>query len=132
MELSCGWGAAGREEERAVGERVRAGGRAAPAGCLIRSWSSRPSGGGSRRSTSWRSSRRLMRARGPGEVGELLRREGLYTSHLTSGESSAGTGRWRGSAGRGGVSRLIGATRRSRSCRGGPSGPRPSWRRRGR
>ena len=29
----------------------------------------------------------------PGEIGELLRREGLYTSHLTTGASSAGMGR---------------------------------------
>ena len=29
----------------------------------------------------------------PGEIGELLRREGLYTSHLTYWRSSAGMGR---------------------------------------
>ena len=47
-----------------------------------RSWASGPCGGGIRRSTSCGSCRRRTRA-APGEVGALLRREGLYTSHLT-------------------------------------------------
>jgi hypothetical protein len=45
------------------------------------SWSSGPNAGSSRRST-----RILDKADActkPGEIGELLRREGLYTSHLT-------------------------------------------------
>jgi len=51
--------------------------------CRIRSWPSRPSAGRSPRSTSWRSLARADACSAPGEVGELLRREGLYTSHLT-------------------------------------------------
>jgi transposase len=49
---------------------------------LTRSWSSRPSAG----FTAEYKVRILAEAdacTGPGEVGELLRREGLYTSHLT-------------------------------------------------
>jgi transposase len=79
-----GAAAAGREDQRAVGELgFVAGGRAAPAGVpdpeLVE-----------------RAKRRTFTARykleilakadactAPGEVGELLRREGLYTSHLT-------------------------------------------------
>ena len=76
--------AAGREDQRAVGELgFVAGGRAAPAGVpdpeLVE-----------------RAKRRTFTAKykleilakvdactAPGEIGELLRREGLYTSHLT-------------------------------------------------
>ena len=76
--------AAGREDQRAVGELgFAAGGRAAPAGVpdpeLVE-----------------RAKRRTFTAKykleilakadacmAPGEIGELLRREGLYTSHLT-------------------------------------------------
>ena len=52
-------------------------------GSAIRSWSSRPSADRSRPKYK---ARILAEADGrtrPGEVGELLRREGLYTSHLT-------------------------------------------------
>ena len=77
--------AAGREDQRAVGELgFGAGGRAAPTGVpgpeLVE-----------------RAKRRTFTAKykleilekaeactGPGEIGELLRREGLYTSHLTA------------------------------------------------
>jgi transposase len=76
--------AAGRETERAGGERsAAAGGRAAPAGVpdpeLVEQ--------AKRRSfTAEYKARILAEADActrPGEVGELLRREGLYTSHLT-------------------------------------------------
>ena len=68
----------------------------------------------------------------PGEIGELLRREGLYTSHLTYWRKQRRDGALKELGGRGGVSRAIGATRRSPSCPSGPSVRRPSWRRRGR
>lgn len=76
--------AAGHEDQRAVGELgFGAGGRAAPAGVpdpeLIEQ--------AKRRSfTAEYKARILAEADActkPGEVGELLRREGLYTSHLT-------------------------------------------------
>ena len=77
-------GAARREAERAVGERrFVAGGRAAPAGVpdpeLVEQAQRR-------RFTAEYKLRILQQADAcsrPGEVGELLRREGLYTSHLT-------------------------------------------------
>jgi transposase len=77
-------GAAGREAERAGGERsAAAGGRVAPAGVpdpeLVEQ--------AKRRSfTAEYKARILAEAEActqPGEIGELLRREGLYTSHLT-------------------------------------------------
>ena len=49
----------------------------------------------------------------PGEVGELLRREGLYTSHLTYWRKQRKTARFGSSASRAGASRLTSATRRS-------------------
>ncbi len=76
--------AAGREDQRAVGELgFVAGGRAAPSGVpdpeLVEQ--------AKRRSfTAKYKLEMLARADActkPGEVGELLRREGLYTSHLT-------------------------------------------------
>lgn len=51
----------------------------------------------------------------PGEIGELLRREGLYTSHLTYWRKQRKEGALRSSAGRAGASRSTGATRRSAS-----------------
>jgi transposase len=77
-------GAAGREAQRAVGERsFGAGGRAAPAGVpdpeLVEQ-------ARRRRFTAEYKLRILQEADActrPGEIGELLRREGLYTSHLT-------------------------------------------------
>ncbi len=48
-----------------------------------RSWSSRPSAARSRRSTKARILAEADACTQPGEIGELLRREGLYTSHLT-------------------------------------------------
>ncbi len=76
--------AAGREERRAVGEpRFGAGGRAARAGVpdpeLVEQAKRRTF-------TAEYKARILAEADActrPGEVGELLRREGLYTSHLT-------------------------------------------------
>jgi transposase len=77
-------GAAGREAQRAVGERsFVAGGRAASAGVpdpeLVEQAKRR-------RFTAEYKLRILREAEAcsrPGEVGVLLRREGLYTSHLT-------------------------------------------------
>jgi transposase-like protein len=77
-------GAAGREAQRAGGERsFVAGGRAAPAGVpdpeLVEQAKRR-------RFTAGYKLRILHEAEAcsrPGEVGALLRREGLYTSHLT-------------------------------------------------
>ena len=70
---------ASRRRARVWGWRARRRGRGSP----IRSWSSRPSADRSLASTRRGSSPRRTRATRPGEVGELLRREGLYTSHLT-------------------------------------------------
>jgi transposase len=76
--------AAGHEDQRAVGELgFGAGGRAAPEGVpdpeLVEQAKRR-------KFTAEYKARVLAEADGcsrPGEVGELLRREGLYTSHLT-------------------------------------------------
>jgi transposase len=77
-------GAAGREAERAGGERsAAAGGRVAPAGVpdpeLVEQ--------AKRRSFTAEYKARILAevdaCTQPGEIGELLRREGLYTSHLT-------------------------------------------------
>ena len=77
--------AAGREDQRAVGELgFGAGGRAAPAGVvpdpeLVER--------AKRRSFTARYKLEILAkadaCTAPGEIGELLRREGLYTSHLT-------------------------------------------------
>jgi transposase len=83
LEMSSN-GAGGREVERAVGERSgAAAGRAAPAGVPDPELVERPS---RRRFTAEYKLRVLREADAcsrPGEVGALLRREGLYTSHLT-------------------------------------------------
>jgi transposase-like protein len=77
-------GAAGREDQRAVGELgFAAGGRAAAEGVpdpeLVEQ--------AKRRTFSAEYKLRVLQeadaSTKPGEVGELLRREGLYTSHLT-------------------------------------------------
>ena len=66
----------------------------------------------------------------PGEVGELLRREGLYTSHLTYWRKQRSDGALqRARPVRAGASRPTGATPRSPSCAVAPSAPRPSSRR---
>ncbi len=76
--------AASREDQRAVGELVfGAGGRAAPAGVpdpeLVEQ--------AKRRSFTAKYKLEILAkadaCSAPGEIGELLRREGLYTSHLT-------------------------------------------------
>src|SRR5438128_12278314 len=77
-------GAGGRGAERAVGERSgAAAGRAAPAGVADPELVERPA----RRRFSAEYKLRVLgeveACRRPGEVGALLRREGLYTSHLT-------------------------------------------------
>jgi transposase len=82
--------AAGLETERAVGERrFVAGGRAAPAGVPVPEQVPDPElveQAKRRTFTAEYKARILAEADActrPGEVGELLRREGLYTSHLT-------------------------------------------------
>jgi transposase len=77
-------GAGGREAERALGERSEAAaGRAAPAGVPNPELVERPK----RRRYSVEYKLRVLREADactrPGEIGALLRREGLYTSHLT-------------------------------------------------
>ena len=76
--------AAGREDQRAVGELgFVAGGRAAPAGVPDPELVEQPK---RRRFTAEYKLEILAEAEAcaaPGEIGELLRREGLYTSHLT-------------------------------------------------
>jgi hypothetical protein len=76
--------AAGREDQRAVGELgFVAGGRAAPAGVpdpeLVEQ--------AKRRTFTAKYKLEILAkadaCAAPGEIGELLRREGLYTSHLT-------------------------------------------------
>ena len=83
LEMSSN-GAGGRGAERAAGERSgAAAGRAAPAGVPDPELVERPS---RRRFTAEYKLRILREADAcsrPGEVGALLRREGLYTSHLT-------------------------------------------------
>jgi transposase-like protein len=76
--------AAGREDERAVGELgFVAGGRAAPAGVPDPELVAQAK----RRSFTAEYKARILAEADActrsGEVGELLRREGLYTSHLT-------------------------------------------------
>ena len=80
LELEKRSGAAGRFAERAVGERSEAaGGRAAPDPELV----DRPL----RRRFSAEYKLRILReaeaCTEPGEIGALVRREGLYTSHLS-------------------------------------------------
>jgi transposase len=81
---AVGAGAAGREDQRDVGERgFVAGGRAAPAGV--------PDPELVEQAKRWTFTAKykleiLEKADActePGQIGELLRREGLYTSHLT-------------------------------------------------
>ena len=77
-------GAVGREAERAAGDRSEpADGRAAPAGVADPELVERPA----RRRFAAEYKLRVLREADacsrPGEVGALLRREGLYTSHLT-------------------------------------------------
>jgi transposase len=76
--------AAGREDQRAVGELgFGAGGRAAPAGVPDSELVEQAK---RRKFTAKYKLEILEKADActePGEIGELLRREGLYTSHLT-------------------------------------------------
>jgi transposase len=77
-------GAAGREAERAVGERGEAaGGRATPAGLPDPELVERPR----RRRFSAEYKLRILReaeaCTQPGEIGALVRREGIYTAHLS-------------------------------------------------
>ena len=52
-------------------------------GCLTPSWSSRPSAGTFTAKYKLEILAKADACTQPGEIGELLRREGLYTSHLT-------------------------------------------------
>ena len=77
--------AAGREDQRAVGELgFVAGGRAAPEGVPDPELVERAK----RRTFSAKYKLEILEkaeaCTRPGEIGELLRREGLYTSHLTA------------------------------------------------
>jgi transposase len=77
--------AAGREDQRAVGELgFVAGGRAAPAGVADPELAERAK----RRTFTAKYKLEILEqaeaCTRPGEIGELLRREGLYTSHLTA------------------------------------------------
>jgi transposase-like protein len=79
-----GGATAGREDQRAVGELgFVAGGRAAPAGVPDPELVERAK----RRSFTAKDKLEILAkadaCSAPGEIGELLRREGLYTSHLT-------------------------------------------------
>jgi transposase len=85
LETSTDGSAAGRVEQRAVGERSEAaGGRVAPVGVpdpeLVEQ--------AKRRSFTAEYKAKLLAEADactrPGEVGELLRREGLYSSHLAT------------------------------------------------
>jgi transposase len=81
---AAGGAAAGREDQRAVGELgFGAGGRAVPAGVPDPELVERAK----RRSFSAKYKLEILAkadaCTAPGEIGELLRREGLYTSHLT-------------------------------------------------
>lgn len=86
-------GAVGRFVERAVDERGEAAdGRAAPAGVSDPELVERPL----RRRFSAEYKLRILReaeaCTRPGEVGALLRREGLYTSHLSAWRKQRGAG----------------------------------------
>ena len=122
-------GAAGREDQRAVGERD-GGPAGAPRrrGSLIPSWSSgqAPEVHGEVQAGDLREADACTR---PGEIGELLRREGLYTSHLTY---------WRKQREAGALKELgqprgrkpVDREAEIATCAGAPSAPRPSSRRR--
>ena len=78
-------GAAGREAQRAEGERSEAaGGRAGPEAVPDPELTERPK----RRSFSAEYKLKVLKeadaCRKPGELGALLRREGLYSSHISS------------------------------------------------
>ena len=108
--------AAGREDQRGVAELgFVAGGRAAPErGCLTPSWSSRPSAARSPRTTRREILAEADACTQPGEVGELLRREGLYTSHLTYWRKQRKDGALKELGVHAAASRSTRATRRSR------------------
>ena len=108
--------AAGREARRDVGELgFVAGGRAAPAGVpdpeLVEQ-AKRPSFTAKYKLEILAKAEACTR---PGEVGELLRREGLYTSHLTYWRKQVRDGALKELGKPRGASRPIGATSRSPS-----------------
>jgi transposase len=85
--------AAGRVDQRAVGELgFGAGGRAAPAGVPDPELAGRAK----RRSFTAKYKLEILEkaeaCTRPGEIGELLRREGLYTSHLAAWRKQRKTG----------------------------------------
>ncbi len=63
----------------------------------------------------------------PGEVGALLRREGLYTSHLTYWREQRDAGALVALGARGGASPPTGVTRSSPRCVAARSARRRSW-----
>ena len=69
----------------------------------------------------------LDRATEPGAKGAILRREGLYTSHIVEWRRARDAGGWRHLARRVGASRPTRWPVRSSGCAGAPSGWRPSW-----
>ena len=123
-------GAGGHEAERAVGERSAvAAGRAAPKGAPDPELVERPK----RRRFSAEYKLRILREADactrPGEVGALLRREGLYTSHLTYWRKQRNAGALKALSRPRGRSRPTAATPSSPPCAGAPSAPRRSSRR---
>ena len=122
-------GVAGRFAERAVGERSEsAGGRAALDPELVE----RPL----RRRFSAEYKLRVLREAEActrlGEIGALLRREGLYTSHLSAWRKQRDAGALEALGRRRVASRPTGAISSWPSCVAVSSAARPSWRRRAR
>ena len=109
--------AASREDQGGVAELgFGAGGRAAPAGVpdpeLVERAKRRSFTAKYKLRGFWQKAEACTR---PGEVGELLRREGLYTSHLTYWRKQQRDGALKELGRRAGASRSTGAMRRSRS-----------------
>ncbi len=127
-------GAGGRGVERAVGERNGgAGGRAAPGGSRTPSSSSAPK---RRRFTAEYKLGVLREADAcsrPGEVGALLRREGLYSSILSEWRKQRDAGALEALSAAAGTQGAASAGGRERdAARGVLSAPRRSSRRRAR
>src|SRR5215207_4078404 len=122
--------AAGREDQRSVGELgFVAGGRAAVAGVPDPELVER-----AKRRTFTAKYKLEVLARAdactaPGEIGELLRREGLYTSHLTYWRKQRKDGALKELGRPRGASRPTAATASWPSCAVAPSARRPSLRR---
>jgi transposase len=126
-------GADGRVVERAVGERNGGAiGRAAPEGVPDPELVDRPA---RRRFTAEYKLGILREAEActaPGEIGELLRREGLYSSILSEWRKQRDAGSLQALSRPRDARRRTRWRRRTRSCSGVPSAPRGSFRRRAR